>query len=114
MSLLVSPQFVCQGMLWKLGDSAFEQQEYTLASAWYLAATRPVFEALSSTNFPKSRRKAALAELKANRFAKAEHILRLQPADDASDHYVLFLCAALQGREEEGEWALVFASLQAS
>ena len=96
-------QFACQGMLWKLGDFALKDAKHELASDWYLSSTHPIFGALSESNFPKARRKAALALLHAKDFIRAEQIMQVALAGGASDHYLLFLAAVGENNEPKGE-----------
>ena len=90
-------------MLWKLGDQALKTEKYDLAAEWYLTSTHAIFSSLEESNFPKARRKAAISLLHGKHVEKAEETIRSSTADMASDHYVLFLCAAAQGNESKGQ-----------
>ena len=106
--ILKAPQFACQGMLWKLGDQALKEGKFALASDWYLTSTHAVFSALSASNFPKARRKAALALLHADEPGRAEEIMQLACMDSASDHYVVFLAAVKQNDEPKSQLCISF------
>lgn len=91
-------------MLWKHGDHVLKAKDFALAAEWYLLSTHATFGALAESNFPKARRKAALALLHANAAQRAEGIIQSysNATQCASDFYVLFLAAAMQGEQLKG------------
>ena len=89
-------------MLFKQGDLDFRQTQFLSAGSRYLLAADPAFQSMERENFSKARRKAALCYLHASQYSKAENVIRMTLENTASDHYVLFLCAARQGLQDKG------------
>ena len=105
-TLPIEAAFLCQGVLWKLGDWAFVESDCNRAAAWYLLSTHQVFGGENTSNCKKAVRKASLCYLRDGNIAEAQRHLLASSAQSASDAYILYLCAL---REEAplGEGARV-------
>lgn len=89
----IEAAFLCQGVLWKLGDWAFVESDCDRAAAWYLLSTHQVFGAEDASNRKKAVRKASLCYLRDGNIAEAQRHLLASSARSASDAYILYLCA---------------------
>jgi hypothetical protein len=74
-----------------------------LASTWYRLITSHLFSALADSNGARANRKRALCLLRADRIREAIEVINAVSCVSASDHYIHFLCAGLENREEQGQ-----------
>lgn len=73
-----------------------------LAATWYRLITSHLFSALEGSNGTRANRKRALCLLRADRIDEASEVIGPGSCISASDHYIHFLCAGLENREQQG------------
>lgn len=90
----------CQTLLWNIGMFNESKEKITEAAHWYQLAAHTVFKELGGENISRCFRKAALCHMKMTDWTAALDLISLCPKEEASTHYLAFLAAIRQGREE--------------
>ncbi|OXH27229.1 hypothetical protein J008_04781 [Cryptococcus neoformans] len=90
----------CQTLLWNIGMFNESKERITEAAHWYQLAAHAVFKELGGENISRCLRKAALCHTKMADWTAALDLISFCPKEEASTHYLTFLAAIRQGREE--------------
>lgn len=90
----------CQTLLWNIGMFNESKERITEAAHWYQLAAHAVFKELGGENISRCLRKAALCHIKMADWTAALDLISFCPKEEASTHYLTFLAAIRQGREE--------------
>ncbi|WVO21077.1 uncharacterized protein IAS62_002381 [Cryptococcus decagattii] len=90
----------CQTLLWNIGMFNESKERFTEAAHWYQLAAHTVFKEFGGENISRCFRKAALCHMKMTDWTAALDLISLCPKEEASTHYLAFLAAIRQGREE--------------
>ncbi|KAG8964728.1 hypothetical protein FRC03_001407 [Tulasnella sp. 419] len=96
----------CQSLMFKIGAKLFQSKQYPQAADWFLLCTHASFKSVSSSGDAKCYRKAALCHIHSKAYAQASAVISRCPGNEASTHYLTFLAATYQGREDDAVTAI--------
>ncbi|WVQ72986.1 hypothetical protein IAR50_002549 [Cryptococcus sp. DSM 104548] len=90
----------CQILLWNIANFNENKERITESAHWYQLAGHDIFKELGGENTSRCLRKAALCHIKTADWGAAHDLIARCPAHEASTHYLSFLAAIRQDRQQ--------------